>query len=1522
MTTPATQPWRRATAALLSFLLALGPVGTPAYAAITDLADEPIAFVPRAAPNIVMTVDDSTSMLADFLPDYVIGAVPNTAVPGFCRDTTGAMNHTCGYIGDPKSPQHIWTDTGVPYPAYADGNPPNVFNYTASGRPNSSVAWPAPVHSNALNRAYYDPAVTYRPPVDAAGTPYANQTAFGAVRTDPWSSEVKTVDITAKVNVGMWCNSDWPLDTNPNPATGGGNHCRVNGPNYNQAFQVDKVPGDYQYPWQKVSGADNVKYFWRSGPQKTLWCDRASPKYPQSCTTTGYKCNTGTYIPPTAVPQSCVFQSNRMGCNPSKASDYTPAGCNTDPGAGPPGPCTKGAECTPCACNNTSVIGKNAQCKATVAGQPSSNANCGCNNSPIGTPCSLGACAPFTPPGAGTCSDGSPVVPVTTCTPASATCGTSLVDPVTKVATGVSLYQDSQTNGEVCRHNNWAYPDGTVANPFNYSAAHAKYKSQVTGTAAQGCGQVPQLAPEPRHYWKTSVEWCATRIATNVNDKWRGFGQAGSCQDDRDAAHPYPRYYKYGVPKTDPAYADNYTYPAFERVDLIAANAPFVHTFQRGATTVTITRTLIEEMTNYANWFAYYRTRVLAAKTVISHSFAFLDDQFRVGFHTLSNFPAASWVNVNPFDPAQKAAWYSQLFAVTIPMGNDTPNMEAVVRVGELFKSGSSASLAGATDPIVLSCQRNFHMLFTDGIQNQLALPAVSANNRDNTISIPYDLPLATPPLANGAAWPNLYREDTASPIANTIADYAMYYWATDLRGLTDNVITGKNDPAPWQHLNFAALSLGTEGTLNAKSVSATESLIGGGTLKWPKPAPNTWQPNATGVDDLWHAAVNGRGRFVNAKTSGELGRGIVAILRDLAAPKGSDAGAAFGNPNLSPTNRHVYIASFDGSTGNVKKVEIDPTTAKPATLPTTNWDAATAMTTQLTPTILMPLPWDTNRRVVTMSRDITTMNPGVRVPFRPGSLHSTQLGTLGPDLTTQTQVLQFLRGDRTLEGPADGQLRERGTGVLGDIVNASPVAVGPPDWPYRDGVDPGYSGFKGTFAARPKRVYAAANDGMLHALDDANGSEAWAFMPSDLYRGAPNDKEGLVGLSYQDGGLPFYEHRYYVNATPRVVDVDFSNGAGTQWRTLLVGGLGKGGKSYYAIDVTDPATIVDEATAASRVLWEFRHTDLGYTFGSAQIVKTRAHGWVVIVPSGYNNASGEGKIFVLRASNGALLHTIGTGSGTAASPSGLAHISGYVKDFRDQTVEQIYGGDLDGNVWRFDLSDPNPALWPLLAEKLATLTDGVNPQPITTPPQIEVDLQNGVDRWVFVGTGKLLHVNDLPSVQQQTMYAIRDGSHDTPGVIGPALTRADLSLVSNATGLGAGVIAAKGWYDDLPANTRMISAPEAIGGIVGYVATGLAVDPCEAGQPAHVFVRAFGNGQSVLADPGNLNNIVESIYVPEGGAALNVVALHDASCSGDCIPDLRIVVSTKSNSTIIPLRINLPGLLAQHRLSWRHLGP
>ena len=168
-----------------------------------------------------------------------------------------------------------------------------------------------------------------------------------------------------------------------------------------------------------------------------------------------------------------------------------------------------------------------------------------------------------------------------------------------------------------------------------------------------------------------------------------------------------------------------------------------------------------------------------------------------------------------------------KLFGISITLSRDTPNLDAMVRVGEYFANGGSGELAGSTDPIVLSCQKNWHMLFTDGITNQPKVPTKDVQNQDKTVPALPEAVISIPALVPGQPWPPLYIEGSAAATNNSAADYATYYWVTDLRtsGATakNNVPGGDSDPATWQHLNFAALSLGTEGKLAAGNQSDTE---------------------------------------------------------------------------------------------------------------------------------------------------------------------------------------------------------------------------------------------------------------------------------------------------------------------------------------------------------------------------------------------------------------------------------------------------------------------------------------------------------------------------------------------------------------------------------------------------------------------------------------------------------------------------------------------------------------------------
>jgi type IV pilus assembly protein PilY1 len=1139
---------------------------------------------------------------------------------------------------------------------------------------------------------------------------------------------------------------------------------------------------------------------------------------------------------------------------------------------------------------------------------------------------------------------------------------TTFIDAV--AINGMSLLEDANGAGIVCRHNNKDYGAGAGA----YDYPNAQFNTPVTaGTGPNACTPSPRYASVARHYWKTGVEWCDSAVTT-LGDDWLGYGSHdGTCQDSSDSSHPIPRFYQFGaetgcdavscppggIPPSA-AYLDNYATPAFQRMDLNAlANPNFTHNFIDDSHTLqSIGRDFNAEMTNYANWFAYYRTRITAVKTVTSLVFQAVDAQYRVGFETLYVDPHTTnvqkFLNIADFTAPQPGLFYGDLFDIIVPLGQQTPTLDAMVRIGEHFKTGTVAGLPGSVNPITLSCQKNWHVLFTDGYTNQPTVPApvgdmdLTVPNYPGFTAVLPALPDPIGGLVPLAPWPRPYLEDTVHPSSNSLADYAMYYWVTDLKpGMINNVPTCPSprsvtcsDPANWQHVNFAAIALGTSGKLSASSPAATEALLTSGALQWPQPTPSVNKPDSSGVDDLWHAAVNSRGGFVNAETPDDVQLGLGQLLQAALNSTGTRAGVGFLSNTFGPSAMFLYRAQFTaGWGGSLAKIQFDPTTGVPGAQ---QWDAADRLAAQLVVDAGhgKPTPWFSERKIVTMTEG------GVKIPFLWTNLSASQKDSLAPGKPTRGQaVLEFLRGNRSKEGVKLGQFRKRPSNtVLGDIVDSSPLYVGAPNWPYTDDNDPGYSTFVTANSARAARIYVGANDGMLHAFDDVTGNETWAYVPSSLFR---SDSTGLGGLSYQDGALPPFRHHFYVDATPRVVDVDFNAPAGDQWHSILVAGMGKGGKRYYALDVTHPVDGgVTEDASKSNILWEFpapgdTTTDMGYTYGRPFIAKTHAFGneWMVIVPSGYNNpnSTGGGELYFLRARDGHLEMTLTAGASCSnGEPAGLAHAAGYSKDFRNQLVEQVYVGDLCGNLWRFDVSDPDPSTWQAKVGVMGRLVDAHGaPQPVTTPPEIKIDPDNGVDRWVFVGTGRLLDDSDLTSPsppQQQTLYAFRDGTDTTPlPLLVPPLSRTTvgMELLPSASAVNHFGLAAKpdkGWWDDLPTDPsqRIIVPPQAAAGVIGYVGTSPPLDdPCLTALPATVYARAYSTGQSVLVDSDG-TTILPSIYSDTGGVGVAIVAFETSG--GATGLDVRVAI-TGFDGSVKYYKTKPTSSSNKYRMSWRLLG-
>ncbi|MEK6664243.1 MAG: PilC/PilY family type IV pilus protein [Pseudomonadota bacterium] len=924
------------------------------------------------------------------------------------------------------------------------------------------------------------------------------------------------------------------------------------------------------------------------------------------------------------------------------------------------------------------------------------------------------------------------------------------------------------------------------------------------------------------------------------------------------------------------------------------------------------------QQTNFIIWHSYYRTRMLAMKSALSLSFSTLNDQYRVGFYTINdnsgstNTSGANFLNTADFTTGQKATWFTRLFAVT-PNGG-TPVPESLRRVGEYYRTGTLPGASGSIDPIQQSCQPNYHIVSTDGYWNVAV--STTVGNHDQTVpTLPATIsldPISGTALTPASAWPRPFYEGTTAS-SNNLADIAMYYWATDLRTLTNNVLANSSDPATWQHVSTFTIGMGVDGTLafNATTLANLKS----GTTNWPVPTAGT----ASTIDDLWHAAINGHGQYFSGKDPSTLKDGLTAALNDIVGREGAAAAVTVSNNNVTANDNSSYSSSFHGGnwTGDLQAYPINLTTGIP--------DTNAPLWTTSAQAQLDALTW-TNRKIGSFSGS-------AGIPFTWASLSTGQKATLHtpPSGTDGATVLNFLRGDRSLEGTT---YRTR-SHVLGDIINAESVYVAAPIYSYADS---GYSAYKTANASRAKMVYQAANDGMLHAFSAGagGGAEQWAYVPgllfdSKLPSNATTSK--LVNLSAKSG----FVHYYYVDGTPIVGDLDFSNTAGVtgnppaDWHTILVGGLGKGGRGYYALDVTNPSALSD-TDVANKVLWEFPNSstnaivrnNIGLSYASPILVKTTAKGWVILVTSGYNNGSdtsgdGQGHLFVLDAKTGDLLKDIPTGVGSSATPSGLAHISGYVATSNlDNTVEYVYGGDLEGNLWRFDLTGTNSNAWGVA--KLATLVDGaVTSQPITTAP--ELGIVNG-KRLVFVGTGQYLGNSDVPgtganihAAQTQSYYGLVDDLTSSP-LISPLRTSLQQQtlttsgLFRTASSNTVNYNTQKGWYVDLPdsGERAVTNAALALGALI-FTSNIPNIDPCTPGGSSWLYfldykTGGFLTGSTVSWTAKSLGNKLGSrptIVKLPNGTVKTVIKQSDGSV----------------DVTAAPLPTNSGGV---NRVSWREI--
>lgn len=799
--------------------------------------------------------------------------------------------------------------------------------------------------------------------------------------------------------------------------------------------------------------------------------------------------------------------------------------------------------------------------------------------------------------------------------------------------------------------------------------------------------------------------------------------------------------------------------------------------------------TIDDELVNYATWYSYFRTRNKAAKAGAAEAFSApsLGNKVRVGYTSIwdsnpyyipvrdgndGRFVDNNGANGNAVTYS-RSRWYSHLFAAS---GNSTtPLQGALNRAGQYFsnsytgKIGREGPYGPETGTDMLSCRQNFAILTTDGYWNNSVVNTTSSKEGDgwNGATITNGPALAdggVPVLVNGLPNPDYktYRYVAAKPYHdgydNTLADVAMRYWKQDLMptlannvpsSYPDDAIT--DDPAFWQHMVTFGISIGLKTSKGLSSVNEVDA-----STTWPNPdTANPTRDNDARIDDLLHAAVNGRGTFVAATNPQQFADGLAAALA-----KVNERTAAFSNAGASDSTQLnsgtlIFTASYVSGrwTGLLRADNAvsgagvwrttDPSPAKFA-----NYSTRKVFT---------------RNGVLTNGVGAGGVGGGMTFPTPAQAAVLARGGGPANYAVTAANNADYIKGRQSLEGSSAGQLRVRST-IMGDVVNSSPAYVKDSD-----------------------TVFVGANDGMLHAFNASTGVEHFAYVPNIINVGM------LAGLSRGD-----YEHSWFVDGPIAISTKAVSPGGATN---ILVGALGRGGKGLYALDVTSPGTF-----AAGNALWETSSTNavatsdnMGFVMGMPILGKVRntTSSSAVILGNGINSGSDKAALLVLNMADGSVIKEIATDNTTnngLSAPTGIYAADG-------KTIIYAYAGDMQGNVWKFDMTSSNPSAW--TSKKIFHAEKAAGVQPITGGIASAVDPRTN-KRWIFFGTGSFITAADGNdnAANKQSMYGVMDDIST-----GAAYERSNLTartVTADASGderyfQNLSSITNKGWYVDLP---------------------------------------------------------------------------------------------------------------------------
>ncbi|MFT4255953.1 MAG: PilC/PilY family type IV pilus protein [Pseudoxanthomonas sp.] len=850
---------------------------------------------------------------------------------------------------------------------------------------------------------------------------------------------------------------------------------------------------------------------------------------------------------------------------------------------------------------------------------------------------------------------------------------------------------------------------------------------------------------------------------------------------------------------------------------------------------------------NFANWFSFYRTR---REALIGGALnALVDaDKMRVGWFRINDRQAVTMREMSTSDTTEKQALFDELTSM-MRATSGTPTRASVRFLGQQFQRTDSSA------PIQKACQKNAGMLFTDGYINDST--SITVGNVDTSMGSPF-----------------------ADSYSNTMADIAAYYYNTNLRSDLDAGLvpvpeecgTLSESSTAWKkldcqtnpHMNFYGVALGAQGNQFGVTYIQDDD---DPTVFTPDPYDNppTWEARADlapeAVDEMWHATMNARGEMINAKSPA----GITAAMRRIIASVASGSplagtlgmtGSRVGEGSLQVVPEYSIKNNGTDWSGELKGYELSTeTTYVTQTVAGITYKQAvnTVVSTQAW-SASAKLPAYGSRNIQfgklnadgTSATDFTSANVAMAdLCASTDALKTTACTTAQLNTLTSSSIataVNYLRGDTTNEGT----LRTRTT-LLGDIVNSSPVIANPYD-------DYGYSWMDSDYADyleekealdRPQ-IFVGANDGMFHVFDgrtDSNGGvERFAYIPATSVGHMGNL---LFPYKSSDADDQKFEHRYFVDGQVAMGDVQIN---GT-WKTIVVGASGAGGKSVFALDVTDPDDI--------EVLWEVNNLvgthagSMGYVLGKPVIVPVKTSStstsWKVIFGNGYNSTNQSATLFVVDAGTGAVSTITAADSVSTDVPgyNGLGNVvvtdnyeynsSGTAIDGGDGYYDTVYGADQTGAVWKFDLrgsGSVDRGGRPLFIARAGTTATATR-QAILGGLEVAAGPGNG--RFLYFGTGSYsFEDDDTATAVTETLYGILD-TDTIANPVTTTVTRSNLTTQSTGTeSTDSGVtylttslcgqvastsctVGAYGWYLDLPSGQRMVGNPSIAEGVVFF---------------------------------------------------------------------------------------------------------